>query len=210
MSELKQPHCSRAPFKLSQALRSCSAEVLLQEGWTGNKRDTVELQLRSRRWWILAALEVEKQAHMLSTAYLQIKFQRSHGQNMPVNKQNCISTYYRRIANLPPSNARSGNCERVWKQLLRLYRNHAFPSSKCWECPRMLQKSLLLACKLADEQACTQSPEDYLSVFHKDLDQDMQEVYTFLNERSKPSWSWTKQRFCKISKLQFPLSCNQE
>jgi len=69
----------------------------------------------------------------------------------------------------------------------------------------MLQKSLLLACNLADEQACTQSPEGLPEICYftkTSIQEDMQEVYTFLNEKIEA--------FLKLDEatlLQKSLSC---
>jgi len=188
---------AEAPFKLNlKHYVLVPQKFSFKKDELGNKRDTVELQLPKPTFdGILAALEVEKQAQyvidcVFADQVFQAKLQVGH-ETSPVNKQEDLDISkltIDAIANLPPSERKgAGIAKEVWKQFAEDY-IAIMPSFKArvLRMSRMLQKIFV-----ARMQPCkTNKPvlsrlKDYLNLYFTktSIQEDMQEVYTFLNEK---------------------------
>ena len=162
----------------------------------GNKRDTVELQLPKPTFdGILAALEVEKQAQYIidcvfADQVFQAKLQVGHETN-PVNKQEDLDISkltIDAIANLPPSERKgAGIAKEVWKQFAEDY-IAIMPSLQGKSVENVTNAAKIFVARM---QPCkTNKPvlsrlKDYLNLYFTKttIQEDMQEVYTFLNEK---------------------------
>ena len=188
---------AEAPFKLNlKHYVLVPQKFSFKKDELGNKRDTVELQLPKPTFdGILAALEVEKQAQyvidcVFADQVFQAKLQVGH-ETSPVNKQEDLDISkltIDAIANLPPSERKgAGIAKEVWKQFAEDY-IAIMPSLQGKSVENVTNAAKIFVARM---QPCkTNKPvlsrlKDYLNLYFTktSIQEDMQEVYTFLNEK---------------------------
>lgn len=197
MSEAQATEAASAPFKLNlKHYVMVPQKFSFKKDELGNKRDTVELQLPKPTYdGILNALEDEKQTQYIidcvywdqvSQAKVQVGDEKS-----PVNKQEELDISkltIEAIANLPPSERKgAGISKETWKSFADDY-VAIMPALQGKSVENVTNAAKIFVARM---QPCkTNKPvlsrlKDYLNLYFQktSLQEDMMEVYTFLNEK---------------------------
>lgn len=198
MSEVQaNDSAASVPFKLNlKHYVMVPQKFSFKKDELGNKRDTVELQLPKPTYdGILNALEDEKQTQYIidcvywdqvSQAKVQVGDEKS-----PVNKQEELDISkltIEAIANLPPSERKgAGISKETWKSFADDY-VAIMPALQGKSVENVTNAAKIFVARM---QPCkTNKPvlsrlKDYLNLYFQktSLQEDMMEVYTFLNEK---------------------------